>query len=79
MDDEPELPRVLEYIWEWYKDLSEDRDAGFGISRIKYRDIQAWAELSGSNPTPWEVGLLRRLDREYLMYLAEKNATSEGA
>ncbi len=35
---------------------------GLAPSPIGYQDIAAWAALMGTNPTPFEVGLLRRLD-----------------
>lgn len=35
---------------------------GFGLNPLSFAEIQAWAALTGADPTPWEVSLLKRLD-----------------
>lgn len=35
---------------------------GFGLNPLSFAEIQAWAALTGVEPTPWEVSLLKRLD-----------------
>jgi hypothetical protein len=35
---------------------------GFGLNPLPFCEIEAWARLSGVEPTPWEVSLLKRLD-----------------
>lgn len=39
---------------------------GMGANPITWPDMAAWAELTGQHPLPWEVKLLRALDREWM-------------
>jgi hypothetical protein len=60
----PPMPRALAYVWWWFVELSEARSVtGFGFSPIGFGDIWHWAQLTGRRPLPFEVGLIRRLDR----------------
>lgn len=61
------FPLNLGYIWTWFCALSEARGSGgFGASPITYPQIEAWARLMRTEVTPWEVGILRRLDRVFI-------------
>lgn len=63
----PDMPEEFAHVWLWFVELDEARTvSGFGASSISYVDIKAWAELTGRDPTPFEVRLLRRLDRRRL-------------
>jgi hypothetical protein len=56
-------PLELEHIWRWYCELGSARTSnGFGLNPLPYTEIQAYADLSGIRMTPWEVGLIKRLD-----------------
>lgn len=71
-------PAGAEFLWEWFLDLSAGRASnGFGPSPLSWQDIAAWAALTGQAPTPWEVSVLRRLDRVYLE-VAVSNDTTPG-
>lgn len=62
----PDFPEALEYVWEWFQDLSAHRRSSeFGIESISFTDMDAWARLTGHAPTPQEVSLLIELDRTY--------------
>jgi hypothetical protein len=65
-------PPEVDHLWRWFNDLHNTRGGGFGPQAISYAEIDAWARLTGSSPTPWEVSVLRRLDVAYLNHLAEK-------
>lgn len=61
---EPECPAMLVHVWRWFLDLSTTRGStGFGPAPLGYRDIAAWSALMRTSPTPFEVALLRELDR----------------
>lgn len=45
---------------------------GWSANPIGYHDIFAWAMLMRTNPSPWEVNVLRRMDGAYLSGLAAK-------
>lgn len=66
-------PYEVEHLWLWFCDLSSARTgSGFGANPISYVEIAAWARLTGNDPTPWEVSVLRRMDIAALEKFAKK-------
>ena len=68
--DAPYFPSAVAYVWTWFNELSNARvSTGFGVSPITYSEILAWSQLTDSEPTPWEVAVIKMLDvlfiREY--------------
>ena len=39
---------------------------------LNYSEIKAWAELTGTTPTSWEVSVLKRIDQVFLTEAAKK-------
>lgn len=77
--DPPECPHELLHLWEWFADLSGARPhTGFGPGPLPFSEIQAWANLTGHRPTPWEVGVLKRLDGVYLEVTAKFSTPARG-
>jgi hypothetical protein len=69
-----ECPYALAHVWAWFLDISGSRtSAGFGMNPIAYSEIDAWARLTGQRPTAIEVGILKRLDRLYILVTAKNN------
>jgi hypothetical protein len=69
----PDLPSAMEYLWLWFCDLSGGRPhTGFGPGAIPYSEITAWASLTENDPSPWDVGLLKKLDAVYLEVASSK-------
>ena len=66
--DSPYFPVTIKYIWDWYLDLSGTRNTVMGLSAITYVEITAWAGLKLTEPSPWEVELIMRLDKEFRQY-----------
>lgn len=63
----------MEYLLLWFADLSAARGSnGFSADPISYAEMQAWSELSGIRPTPFEVECLRELDVAFLNSMAKK-------
>lgn len=54
----PSLPEGLSYVWLWYMELASGE-------YLSFTEIKAWAELNGLQPFPWEVKLIKSLDRVY--------------
>lgn len=57
-------------MWDWFRELSETRQlSGTAmtviLNRITHQEIKAWAELAHVDPLPWEMRLLKSLDRVY--------------
>jgi len=62
-----EMPDCLHYLWGWFCELSGGRGyAEFGALPLTYSEIQAWSQLTKSEPTAWEIEALKRIDRAYL-------------
>lgn len=52
-----EFPDELEYVWDWFVDLSNNS------AQLTYLDIYSWSQLTGERPTKQEVGLILQLSR----------------
>ena len=52
----PEAPRELVYLWWWYCDI-------YAGTPLVFAEIKAWSELKCINVQPFEVDVLKRLDR----------------
>jgi hypothetical protein len=67
-----ECPMELAYVWRWFQQLSAARGSnGWGPNPITYREIEAWAGLTGAIITVPEVHLLMELDGIYLETLEQ--------
>lgn len=57
------MPYALAHVWGWFLELSATRGAnGFGFASITFNEIAQWARVTGRDPLPFEVALIRRLD-----------------
>lgn len=66
MLEEPSFPDELRYLWGWWTDLSSARGAGMsGPSPITYRDVDAYARLTGQVIRPVEVRALMQMDAAF--------------
>lgn len=58
-----ELPVLFIDVWGWFLELHSTRGSnGFGLNPISYSEIKAWSELTGRNPSPEDVRLIKMLD-----------------
>lgn len=48
-----------------------------GANPITYPDLLAWAQLTGCDPSPWEISVLRRLDVAAMAKPAGRSVASE--
>lgn len=60
--ESPRCPVELEYLWNWFFEMSQARGCGFGPNPIGFGEIAAWCQLTGTDLNPWEVSVIRRLD-----------------
>lgn len=71
----PPLPFPLRHIWQWFFELSDARSSGgMGPASISYQDIAAWSRLTGHRPSPWEVSVIRDLDRLWMSIIPDPKA-----
>lgn len=60
----------------WFCELSAARTGtGFGANPISFSEIEAWAKMTRSKPTPREVLLIRKLDAVSLRFINAKNSS----
>jgi hypothetical protein len=63
----PEFPTELEYLWDYFLELSSTRPQGYsGPLPITYQEIAAWRDLTDNPITSLDVEVIKRLDRIYL-------------
>lgn len=64
--DGPEFPDACGHIWEWFCELSNQRQSGMnGPQAISDLDLYAWSHNTGRSPNPWEISAIRRIDLLY--------------
>jgi hypothetical protein len=68
-----DIPEVIYYLWVWFMELSNRRDYGeAGAKPITWTDMQAWANLTKSDPSVWEIKVIEAIDRSFLTSCNEK-------
>jgi len=68
-----DMPQALLYLWFWFCDLSNSRSySEFGAMPLSYSEIYAWSQLTSNDPMAWEIDVIKRLDRAYLVESAKK-------
>lgn len=67
-DNEAELPEQIGYLWHWFVDLSDWRVVGEAVNALSHQEIEAWARLFRVDISPFEVDVLRKLDRVYRLH-----------
>lgn len=61
------MPDELAYLLEWFGELNTGRaSSGFGLLPISYTEMEAWARLTGAEPTPYDIWILRQIDTVFL-------------
>jgi hypothetical protein len=64
----PDLPLAAAHLWQWFLELDSARGSnGWGLNPVGYAEIEAWARLTRRSPAPWEIEILRALDRARLV------------
>ena len=58
-----QCPPGMLHLWGYFCELSNARHSGQSIT---FSEIKAWSDLCGVVLTPYEIGVIRRLDREFL-------------
>ena len=68
-----DIPCVVVYLWQWFCELSGGRGyAEYGPLPLTYSEILAWAQLTGTEPTSWEVDVLKTIDRAFITEACKK-------
>jgi hypothetical protein len=76
--DGPALPAPLAHAWDWYQELDAARSgSGFGPNPVGYVELQAWAQLTGTRPSLFELECLRALDETFFAVWADTRKRKE--
>lgn len=69
-----DVPEQGEHLLEWFFALDAARSSnGMGANPIGYGELDAWSRLTGAEPSPQEVVILKRMDTAYLNELNKAN------
>lgn len=75
---EPDYPYALSHLVDWFWDLSSGRGStGFGPSGLSYAELGYWSRLTGLDPTPFEIEIIKAMDRVYLNKVAEQQSKTD--
>lgn len=76
----PDFPDALEYLHGWWRELRAGSPEGLtGAAPVTYRDIAAWAALTGTRLTAREVRALLEVDRAFLHALRTEDEAPKPA
>jgi hypothetical protein len=77
--DGPEMPPGALHVWEWFQALQRGRTGnGFGLNPFSWSDLHAFFSLSGLDPRPWEVRLIRTFDHAFIAANATEESNNDG-
>lgn len=68
-----EPPEHMPWLFDWLMDVGPVLSGGMGPAPVGYEQIDAWARIAGTSPTPTECGMLRRLSRAYCAQLDKRD------
>ena len=71
-EPEPECPHELQYLFEWYVDLSSSRNHTQVANGISYQEIESFERMRRIKLTLWELDTLRRIDMRIVTALNRK-------
>lgn len=71
-DDDTAPPEQIGYLWRWFSDLTDWRECSMGVGPLSHQEIESWARLMRVDISPFEVDVVRRLDREFRAWQSEK-------
>jgi len=70
----PKLRPELRYLWAIYCELDATRAVGMSLGPLTYTEIDAFSRLTATRLTPFEIGVLRAVDRAYFEHRAKEQS-----
>lgn len=58
LEDAPQLPEELAYLWEWHKEV-------FTGEPLTFAEMKAWSDMTGKRLLGWESEVVKSLDRAF--------------
>lgn len=72
-EKEMRIPDEGLYLWSLFQEASAGRgNNGFGPMTLSWSDIEAWARLTSTHLSPYEVLTLRSMDAAFLFAYAKE-------
>ena len=62
LDEAPELPESVGYLWVWYLDICTYRPRGLTVEGLSPKMLMDWCWFTGNELCMWERKALRSLD-----------------
>lgn len=73
LEDDSNVPACLEHVWQVFWQLNATRGAGMnGPAPICYSEIEAYMRLTDTKLYPFEVNIIKDMDKTYLSSVNEK-------
>lgn len=70
-----EIPFAGQHLWDWFWQLSNRRQSGFGASLVSYTEIRSWLEVRKPLIHDWEIEILIQMDQAFLQAHQELGKT----
>ena len=67
----PEPSKAIDYLLEYFHQLSRTRQIGMALNPITFTEIEAWKRLFHIELAVWEIDVIKQLDLIYLSVQAE--------
>ena len=71
LDTEPIIPDAALDLWGWFWELDGGRQSGMSQNPLLWSEIESWGRLMRIKPAPWELTVIKAMDRAYLGVAAE--------
>ena len=70
---EPEIEPEAEHLWEWFWQVNQGRQAGFGgWLALSLLEIKTWCDMTGNILRREELTVIRDMDRAFLSATSQK-------
>lgn len=74
---EIEVSYLVMYLWESFLELNSTRQSGMGVNAISYSEIKAYCELTQTHFSPYEIKVIKMLDRVFLEHYNKQSESSK--
>lgn len=68
---DPEFPEQIAYLWNWFGEIIEGCEPGFGPAVVTWQALASWAGFMRVDLEPWEARTIVRLGATRAAILSE--------
>ena len=66
LENAPELPYEVAYLWGYFIDMSDDRGSGMTVQKITSSVMKDWCWRTGNELELWERQAINSLDNAFI-------------